>query len=103
MSADNWATCPRCLRREQIRLNSERVEAQSLYGRVDRQEYEAAIAALPSQSTPDPDDFTTFREDYEFYGAEDGVIVADYKGMCSKCGLSVELRAEKRFWEIDDV
>ena len=30
----------------------------------------------------------TFREDYEFYGADEGTVTVDYSGSCQKCGSS---------------
>src|SRR5687768_2812887 len=98
MSADNWEVCPRCLRRAQVEMNVERVRVQSLYGTVSRDEYEQAAAALPADSTPNEEKFRTFREDYAFYGANTGEIIAEYSGHCTVCDLSVELKAERKFW-----
>ncbi len=41
-----------------------------------------------------------FREDYEFYGCEEGVIHYVYKGYCQVCKLSTEFRGEHPFFEI---
>lgn len=33
-----------------------------------------------------------FREDWEFYGAEEGEVTVEYSGMCRVCGYGVEFR-----------
>lgn len=95
MSADNWAICPRCL--EQGReAHDEAVQAvMATYGRIPVDEFDAKRAALPQL---DPEQFRTFREDYEFYGAEAGEVVADYSGHCSKCGLGIDFQEHRKFW-----
>ena len=57
MSADNWAVCPRCLKRAP--------------DGADKWEYQ------------------TFREDYEFWGAEEGHVTATYSARCHVCGLTL--------------
>jgi len=44
----------------------------------------------------------TVREDYEFYGFQDGKVVAVYKAHCQACGLSVEFRDEHDVPRADD-
>jgi endogenous inhibitor of DNA gyrase (YacG/DUF329 family) len=34
-------------------------------------------------------DSSTFREDYCFSGASEGVVTAEYRGYCTTCGLKV--------------
>lgn len=72
----------------------------ALYGSLPVEEFDAKRVAL---KTPEPEDFRTLREDYEFYGAEEGEVQADYSGSCSACGLGVELKAHKRFWSPEAV
>lgn len=97
MSADNWAICPRCLDRELAAARAKQVEADAAYGTATQDEYEALL--LEARKPIDPEKFRTFREDYEFYGASDGVVTADYGGACSVCHLSVELKATQPFYE----
>jgi hypothetical protein len=97
MSADNWAVCPQCLDRglgESEALFQAAVEA---YGKVSPEEYEQLRAK--AQTPVDPEAFDTFREDYEFYGAEDGTVTASYSGHCQKCGLGVDFKHEEKFYE----
>lgn len=35
-----------------------------------------------------------FREDYEFYGIEDGVVKVTYSGHCQECGAGVKFSHE---------
>jgi hypothetical protein len=65
------------------------------YGQVPVEEFDAARAALQTVSE---DACCTLREDYEFYGAEEGEVHAVYKCYCAMCGLSGELKASERFW-----
>jgi hypothetical protein len=95
MSADSWSTCPRCYDRAKTASDKERVRVMALYGTVPVDEFDAARHAL---KTPTPDEFVTFREDYEFWGADTGEIQASYRGGCGVCGLAVELTASKRFY-----
>jgi hypothetical protein len=69
------------------------------YGVVPPEEFDAAREAL---EPVDEEVYRTFREDYEFSGAETGEVTAFYGGECSSCGLSAELRATKRFWSGDE-
>jgi hypothetical protein len=70
-----------------------------LYGTLPVEEFVAQRAALyPVEA----EGYRTFREDYEFYGADDGEIRADYVGHCSVCSLQTELTARRRFWPDDD-
>jgi hypothetical protein len=41
----------------------------------------------------------TFREDYEFYGAETGEVTARYRGRCTVCGLSGQIDHSTSFFD----
>ena len=41
---------------------------------------------------------TTFREDYEFYGAETGTVSYTYSGYCRECELLVTFEGERKFY-----
>lgn len=87
MSADNWAVCPRCAKRHEAALveGSERVA--EAYGKVTVEEWDRMRAEQREAEQKVPE--RTFREDYEFYGAEDGEVVANYSGSCTACGLTL--------------
>lgn len=95
MGADNWTVCPRCFDNARRAADEAKVAVMALYGVVPVEEFDAQRDAL---AEPTEGDFTTFREDYEFYGASWGEVHATYKGDCSQCSLHVELKTSKKFW-----
>lgn len=66
------------------------------YGKMPIEEWDT----LREQASRPLDDRerSTFREDYEFYGAETGTITVSYSGSCSVCRLSVSFEEEHPFW-----
>ena len=94
MSADNWARCPRCTIRERRRLDARAAEVAKLYGSVPVEDFDKARNDLDAEQRAFEKRPYTFREDYEFYGAEEGVITASYSGHCEKCGLSLSFKDE---------
>jgi len=100
VSADNWAICPRCLDRAKAEVAAQLAVAERAYGNVPAAEYEELRAQ--AQTPIDPEKFRTFREDYEFFGASEGTIVAGYSGHCGTCSLTVDFRDEHKFYEQGD-
>lgn len=96
MSADNWAICPRCVNEAIEAFAAERAQVMASYGQIPLEEFDAARAAL---ARPEPEDFRTFREDYEFYGAESGIIHISYSGHYSKCDLGLDIEDRRKFWD----
>lgn len=92
MSADNWAICPRCIKQARAEHDAAVARVMESYGQIPVEDFDAARAALKDVN---PEDYQTFREDYEFYGAEEGHVVASYHGACGKCGLSLEFKHEE--------
>jgi hypothetical protein len=92
MSADNWAICPRCLKRARAAHDVAVEAVKQSYGNVSIEEFDAARAAILDV---DPESLRTFREDYEFYGAESGKVVASYSGNCDNCDLSLNFEEER--------
>jgi hypothetical protein len=99
VSADNWAVCPRCYQRARDEYDEKVAAVMSSYGRVPVEEFDAARAKLEE---PQAEQFTRFREDYEFYGAETGTLTVSYKGRCAECGLELAFKDERRFWPDGD-
>lgn len=97
MSADNYAVCPRCRDREQARLDELGRRAQEAYGKVPVDEFDEL--RREADQVLDLEKLSTFREDYEFYGAETGEVVATYGGSCSECGLEVSFTHRHPFYE----
>lgn len=92
MSADNWTHCPRCRARGEAEYTKRKDGVLGLYGTVSVEEFDVLRAGLAEFRTGLDNARETFREDYEFYGAESGEVVASYSGSCSKCGLSTEFQ-----------
>lgn len=90
MSADNWAVCPRCEIGRQARIAEAEDEVAAAYGKVAIERWDEmraaaeALKAAPAQYT--------FREDYEFWGAEEGELNISYSGGCRECGLKHSFR-----------
>jgi len=95
MSAKNWAVCPRCRARRQQTAQRLWDAAANAYGVVPRGEYErlynAAAAYALRELNDDRAANRTFREDYEITGADDGEVVINYSGWCTKCNLSLAI------------
>lgn len=91
MSADNWTRCPRCVREAIAAKEVQHEAARAAYGTLPVEEFDRLRA-----DAEEPVKFEdTVREDYEFYGFEDGTVVAVYEGTCQKCGLSTKFRHEQ--------
>ena len=99
MSADNWAVCPRCIKRaEAARAEQIRVTGAN-YGHVPEPDYAEAVQAIRDVN---PKDFQTFREDYEIYGASDGKVQVDYSGHCGVCELALDFNDDHPIGGIDE-
>jgi hypothetical protein len=94
MSADNWAICPRCLRREEARLSDLQRRTAEAYGVLPVAEFDAMRAE--ANRPIDTAKLTTFREDYEIYGAEEGHVVVSYSGSCSTCKLNHKIHTDEQ-------
>lgn len=96
MSADNWAKCPRCVKEAKVVLQNLSQQISVSYGVVSVEEFDQMRDSLVKklEALKEGDNYRTFREDYEFYGAEDGAITVSYKGNCAKCGLKLEFVEE---------
>lgn len=96
MSASNWAICPRCRQEAERNAEFNRQMVADLYGRVSVEEFDAARAGLEATLAKmlDEDTLSTFREDYEIFGASDGTVKVSYSGSCEVCGLSLDFEHE---------
>jgi hypothetical protein len=91
VSADNWAICPRCKAHRKVRAAEAHAAAHEAYGLVPISEFEALrekAQELTKLVEADTVANRTLREDYEFFGAEDGTVTASYRCSCTVCGLS---------------
>lgn len=104
MSADSWANCPRCkdtLVNNVIELEDELRES---YGKVALSVYESMQHRLQEARKAAEDGHTgggrndTFREAYEFYGAETGTLTVSYHGQCTVCDLELSIEEQHPFY-----
>ena len=86
MSADNWTVCPRCLQKRAEDLRDMDARIAEAYGTEPMEVFEGMRTELATKQAEEMP--RTFREDYEFWGASEGVVTASYRGHCSTCGLS---------------
>ncbi len=101
MSADNWAVCPRCSDDNQAEVDRLAEEMKKAYGKVTAEEFVALtgqFAAARDKARDAREVGTEFREDYEIYGAEDGVLKIRYGGHCRMCGLDVQINIDHPFY-----
>lgn len=87
MSASNWARCPRCTKAGREALAQRNAAVQASYGTVPVEEFDEARRQHAQAVAEFERRDSTFREDYEIFGAEDGVITVEYSGGCRECGL----------------
>lgn len=92
MSADNWAVCPRCRKREEARIADLQRRATEAYGQLPVDEFDALRAEAAKGI--DLQKLCTFREDYEIWGADDGTVRVNYSGECQACGLDLHFEHE---------
>lgn len=95
MSASNWVQCPRCSARTVAALTARAAEVAAMYGNVPVDQFDAAREDLAARELRATKTEPTFREDYEIFGAADGVVTVQYSGSCRTCGLSLDFDEER--------
>lgn len=91
MGADNWDPCPRCVDQAQSSYDERVRSHQANYGIITAEEWieEGNSLAAPKEIE------NTFREDYEWWvDDEDATLHGVFRGICTKCGLSVKHEVE---------
>ena len=99
MSADNWAVCPKCKHEAEKALAVLAKQVSEGYGVLPVDEFDALRSKLAEGI--DAEKLRTFREDYEFYGAEDGQVTASYSGRCSECKTGLNFEETRGFYTRD--
>lgn len=89
MSADNWAVCPRCLKRAEAERDKLERKVQDAYGKLPKDEY---LALVKKAEQPQKPLDHTLREDYEQGTDEDGEYSVNYTCSCSKCGYAAQYK-----------
>jgi hypothetical protein len=83
MSADNWTTCPRCSDARVDELQAAEKALKDSYGKVPLHEFVAARESLHDKFLVPLNQ--NWREDYEIFGAETGLLEIHYEGRCAVC------------------
>jgi hypothetical protein len=96
MSASNWATCPKCFSDNEEAVRQQAAKVAETYGKVSVEEFDAARRVLALRVDKKLDQ--TLREDYEIWGAGDGVVRVSYGCGCEVCGLSLSFGHEHQLW-----
>lgn len=96
MSASNWAVCPRCMEKARAEKAELRAQVEAGYGVLPIDEFDALRARLAEPI--DDEVLSTFREDYEIYGANTGTVKVSYSGSCEVCGANLDFQMERSFW-----
>lgn len=107
MSADNWSICPRCTEAERQDIAEMESQINADYGKVSIEVFEQRRHDLAKRKEQFEKEIeargeglrATFREDYEIYGAHEGLFYIKYSGECQKCDLNFKFEYEQRFWE----
>lgn len=71
-------------------------EVDASYGKVPVETFDLArVNLVKAREVLDGENtYRTFRENYSFLGAEDGVVTVSYNGNCTKCKLKLEFRED---------
>lgn len=99
MSADHWATCPRCLARAKKAEADQLAAVLATYGQVPVEEFDQARAAIKPVLVTD---LKTFSESYEIYGAISGKVTVSYCGYCNSCGLCLQFEDVRPIEGVDE-
>ena len=92
MSADNWATCPKCLRTAAAEKEARHRTAAEAYGKVPADEWRALVAE--AEAEPELED--TLREDYSVGMTVTGRFYVSYRGRCQRCDFEHRFKAEEQ-------
>lgn len=92
MSADNWAVCPKCLKRAEAEKEKRHAKAAKAYGKVPADEWRALVAeAEKPVDVPE-----TLREDYQLGVTDGGEFYVIYRCSCQHCGFAHEFKHEQQ-------
>ena len=89
MGADNWTTCPVCLKNAIFEHEKLQEQVQTGYGKIPRADY----LALVEKADQEPQVETTLREDYELETIPEGDFELNYRCSCTKCRFSRKVTA----------
>lgn len=94
MSANNWATCPRCVKRLQAEEDAKAEALAASYGKVSADEYDRLKAELRATATAETK--YELREDYSLGVQPDGKFSVSYHARCSACDFRFSFKHEAK-------
>lgn len=83
MSADNYAYCPKCLKRRRQEIAEAAANLENAYGKVGVDAYLLAHATFMKMSETDIGEF--MREDYDLGVDRDGQFTVNFRCRCERC------------------
>ena len=86
MSADNWAICPACYKREIANLEEQKKKFVTAYGKISEEKYLELQKII--EKGIDKESFRTLREDYNIHTEEYGTFSVEYRCSCSICNFN---------------
>lgn len=92
MSADNWTTCPRCMKNATQKKAKLQKQVQESYGKIPVEEYDSVRVEVEKDISLEE----TLREDYQFYMGDDGNFSASYRAHCNICDFLHEFEHTKQ-------
>ena len=95
MSADNWATCPKCLNKDKNDLDKKRKELDDQYGKIDKNKWLQKLEKL-NKEEKDRGDNSSLREDYKMGITNEGEFYIGYSGVCSVCDFKYTYNFDKQ-------
>lgn len=96
MSADNWATCPKCKTNNVKKIEGLEKKLSSLYGKVDLVEYEKARVNLEERKKDiEKQSQSTLREDWSLGVDSEGTFSVSYACSCRVCNFSFVYKREE--------
>ena len=92
MSANNWRTCPRCMKQALETKDRLQKQATESYGKIPVDEYVKFQKAAERDISLEE----TLREDYEIGIDVTGDFSASYRAHCSSCGFKYEFKHNEK-------
>lgn len=91
MSANNWATCPRCLAKSRDEIEKRAAQLDAQHGATPAKDWMAEVRKLDDMRKPIGEDL---REDWELGVTRDGKFKVVYWCRCDKCDFAWQYRYE---------
>lgn len=94
MSANNWTTCPKCLKKRDGAHRSLQADTKALYGKIPEELYTQRVAEMKATLAEEMEE--SLREDWELGIGSDGGFFVHYRGQCDKCNFEHKFKHEEK-------